>query len=88
MHVNECCGSPPRRPAFHLAGISRPSVAVRCSPVLYDRKSAGAGLVDVPYRMVYAVATLDHVLLYDTHQPFPFACVANVHYAPLTDLAW
>lgn len=56
--------------------------------MLYERKSAGAGLVDVPYRMVYAVATLDNVLLYDTHQSFPFACVANVHYAPITDLAW
>lgn len=42
----------------------------------------------LPYRMVYAVATLDAVYLYDTQQAGPICLFANLHYAPFTDVAW
>lgn len=42
----------------------------------------------LPYRMVYAVATQDSVLLYDTQQKSPIAVVSNLHCATFTDLAW
>ncbi|ORY47570.1 WD40-repeat-containing domain protein [Leucosporidium creatinivorum] len=45
-------------------------------------------LFDLPYRMVYAVATLDTVFLYDTQQAAPLAMFGNLHYAPFTDLSW
>ncbi|SCV73773.1 BQ2448_6203 [Microbotryum intermedium] len=45
-------------------------------------------LFDLPYRMVYAIATMDCVYLYDTQQASPIAMFANLHYAPFTDLAW
>lgn len=45
-------------------------------------------LFDLPYRMVYAVATLDSVYLYDTQQAGPLAMLGNLHYAPFTDLTW
>ncbi|BGP09953.1 Chromatin assembly factor 1 subunit [Rhodotorula toruloides] len=45
-------------------------------------------LFDLPYRMVYAVATLDSVYLYDTQQAGPIAMFGNLHYAPFTDLTW
>ena len=45
-------------------------------------------LFDLPYRMVYAVATLDSVYLYDTQQAGPLAMFGNLHYAPFTDLTW
>lgn len=40
------------------------------------------------YRMVYAVATQDSVLLYDTQQKTPICVVSNLHCATFTDLAW
>lgn len=40
------------------------------------------------YRMVYAVASLDSVLLYDTQHRAPFGYISNIHYAGITDLAW
>ena len=43
---------------------------------------------DLPYRMVYAVATLDSVYLYDTQQEGPICMFGNLHYAPFTDLTW
>ncbi|KAI5480720.1 hypothetical protein MNV49_007647 [Pseudohyphozyma bogoriensis] len=45
-------------------------------------------LFDLPYRMVYAVATLDSVFLYDTQQAGPICMFSNLHYAPFTDLTW
>jgi len=38
--------------------------------------------------MVFAVATLDSILLYDTQQKAPFGYIGNIHYAALTDVAW
>lgn len=38
--------------------------------------------------MVFAVATLDTVVLYDTQQTLPIAMIGRIHYATLTDLTW
>ena len=38
--------------------------------------------------MVFAVATIDSILLYDTQQATPFGYISNIHYAALTDLTW
>ena len=40
------------------------------------------------HRMVFAVATTDTVLFYDTEQIAPFATVAHLHLATITDLSW
>lgn len=45
-------------------------------------------IIDLPYRMVFAVATKSSVCLYDTQQKMPFGLISNIHYARLTDLAW
>ncbi|GAP88212.2 putative chromatin assembly factor 1 subunit B [Rosellinia necatrix] len=140
-------------PIAHLPGHKKPSVSVRCSPILYtlrqnppvtqhitiDTSSAedpipalpepiakpSPAIMDpppppatsasdsdkstsskppnietsastvgpkptfaLPYRMVYAVATQDAVLLYDTQQTTPICVVSNLHLATFTDLAW
>ena len=40
------------------------------------------------HRCVFAVMTLDDVLVYDTHQATPLAIAKQLHYAALTDAAW
>ncbi|KAI9891760.1 MAG: hypothetical protein M1814_002510 [Vezdaea aestivalis] len=42
----------------------------------------------LPYRMIYAVATHDAVLVYDTQQQSPLCIVSNLHFATFTDLTW
>jgi chromatin assembly factor 1 subunit B len=42
----------------------------------------------LPYRMIYAVATEESVLLYDTQQQTPLCVVSNLHCATFTDLTW
>ncbi|KAK4207152.1 chromatin assembly factor 1 subunit B [Rhypophila decipiens] len=139
-------------PIAHLPGHKKPSVAVRCSPVVYtlrqsppvtkhitidtssseepipslpeplSKPSPAPSVMEpppppsaseassstpkglsletstqtpgpkatfaLPYRMVYAVATQDSVLLYDTQQQTPICVVSNLHCATFTDLTW
>jgi hypothetical protein len=46
---------------------------------------AASGL---PYRSVFAVLTLDSVLVYDTYHSRPLSIVRGLHYAGLTDCTW
>ena len=52
-------------------------------------KEKGLGSVfALPYRLLYAVACQDSVLLYDTQQAGPIAIFRGLHYAGFTDVAW
>lgn len=67
------------------------TIAVRCCPLFFELRPHDEDkppLIDLPYRMVYAVASKSSVYLYDTQQKIPFGCVSNIHYARLTDLTW
>uniref|UniRef100_A0A8C5KY45 Chromatin assembly factor 1 subunit B n=1 Tax=Jaculus jaculus TaxID=51337 RepID=A0A8C5KY45_JACJA len=87
-----------KRPVAHLPCPGKATLAVRCCPVYFELKPVvesdkashepSVELVSLPYRLVFAVASEDSVLLYDTQQSFPFGYVSNVHYHTLSDLAW
>ncbi|XP_021565334.1 chromatin assembly factor 1 subunit B, partial [Carlito syrichta] len=87
-----------KRPIAHLPCPGKATLAVRCCPVYFelrpvveaDRSSQepGVELISLPYRLVFAVASEDSVLLYDTQQPFPFGYVSNIHYHTLSDISW
>jgi hypothetical protein len=77
-------------PLCALSGLEKPSVAVRCSRRLYQsRESCQAnGWTDLPHRCVFAVLSLNAVLIYDTQQSEPLAVASHIHYASLTDATW
>lgn len=102
-----------KQPVGHLPGHKLPSIVVRCSPIIYERRALRqptirhpieegskapspnaedifeqTSVFDLPYRMVFAVATQDTVLIYDTQQQTPLCVLGNLHYATFTDLAW
>ncbi|XP_063303458.1 chromatin assembly factor 1 subunit B [Pelobates fuscus] len=88
-----------KRPIAHLPCPAKATLAVRCCPVFFelrqtvkdDSEQTSApppGLINQPYRMVFAVASEDAVLFYDTQQLFPFAYVSGIHYHTLSDLSW
>uniref|UniRef100_A0A8C2VC77 Chromatin assembly factor 1 subunit B n=1 Tax=Chinchilla lanigera TaxID=34839 RepID=A0A8C2VC77_CHILA len=79
-----------KRPVAHLPCPGKATLAVRCCPVYFElRPVEPAGeLVRLPYRLVFAVASEDSVLLYDTQQLFPFGYVSNIHYHTLSDISW
>jgi len=42
----------------------------------------------LPYRSVFAVLTLDSILIYDTHHTAPLSVLQGLHYSGLTDCCW
>ena len=57
--------------------------------------SAGANVVvptasifALPYRMLFAVVTMDTVAIYDTQQAGPVCMLTKLHYDEFTDLTW
>lgn len=47
-----------------------------------------ASVIDLPHRMIYAVATHETVYIYDTQQTEQICTFGNLHYAPFTDVSW
>uniref|UniRef100_A0A452EUQ0 Chromatin assembly factor 1 subunit B n=1 Tax=Capra hircus TaxID=9925 RepID=A0A452EUQ0_CAPHI len=93
-----------KRPIAHLPCPAKATLAVRCCPVYFELRPVpeagvlsdrggegrepGMELISLPYRLVFAVASEDSVLLYDTQQLFPFGYVSNIHYHTLSDISW
>lgn len=78
-------------PVCALSGLDKPSVAVRCSRRLYQPRQStqqSASWTDLPHRCVFAVLSLNSVLVYDTQQSEPLAVASHIHYASLTDATW
>ncbi|TKY60422.1 Chromatin assembly factor 1 subunit FAS2 [Spatholobus suberectus] len=77
------------RPAIQLPCASKAVVAVRFCPIFFKlRGSYSAGLFKLPYRIIFAVATLNSLYIYDTESTSPIAILAGLHYAAITDITW
>ncbi|CAB4283470.1 unnamed protein product [Prunus armeniaca] len=77
------------RPALQLPSACKPVVAVRFCPLLFSlRGSNQSGFFKLPHRIVFAVATLNSLYIYDTESVPPIAIFAGLHYAAITDIAW
>jgi chromatin assembly factor 1 subunit B len=82
------------QPAFMLPGIKSYATCIKFSPYLYKKQVTNnfnperPPLLDLPYRLVFAVATVDQVLIYSTECVYPLAVVGNIHYASINDMTW
>ncbi|XP_029980742.1 chromatin assembly factor 1 subunit B [Sphaeramia orbicularis] len=86
-----------KRPIAHLPCPTKATLAVRCCPVYFELRTKEGedgsiqtlpNVFELPYRMVFAVASEDSIFLYDTQQTLPFGLVSNIHYHTLSDLTW
>ena len=79
----------------------QPVLAARFCPKLFESNSdtaadrrqsmpAEGNPFDLSYRMVFAVATSETVMIYDTSGQGPLAVLGGLHFeaAPITDIAW
>jgi hypothetical protein len=55
---------------------------------LFERLPEDKPFIDLPYITVWAVITIEQVLIYSTRSVYPCAKIDNIHYEALTDLAW
>lgn len=81
-------------PCVSYAGLEEPSVAVRCCPRLFKMIDHGSNNSSAPplfagnYRIVFAVVTINSLLIYDTQHPHPLFKLSGTHYAAINDAAW
>ncbi len=80
-------------PVLSLVGLEDPSVAVRCSPVLYEfislpDEQLPPTVFRGDYRMIFAVVTVTAVYIYDTQHPYPLARLGGLHLACINDATW
>ena len=73
-----------------LPGMKTYATCIRFNPYFYEKraKADDPGHIDLPYRLVFAVATTDQILIYATDSVQPLAVVGNIHYAPINDISW
>ena len=58
------------------------------SSVASNEMSMRRGELNLPYRSIFAVLTVDSILIYDTVHSSPLCIAKNLHYAGLTDCSW
>lgn len=65
------------------------SQTYRQTPSAYAGSNLQTGSVfALPYRLLYAVVTMDTVAIYDTQQAGPICLLTKLHYDEFTDLSW
>jgi len=78
-----------KRPCFKINTNKKPAVSVKFCPKIFKKDpKRKVSLFDVPYNMVFAIATIDSVLVYQTQMLTPMYIVGNIHYAMLSDISW
>jgi chromatin assembly factor 1 subunit B len=50
--------------------------------------STSASVFALPYRMLFAVATMDAIAIHDTQQAGPICLLTKLHYDEFTDMSW
>jgi len=64
---------------------SKPSTPI---PVAHTSSSTSGSVFALPYRMLFAVVTMDTVAIYDTQQAGPVCMLTKLHYDEFTDMTW
>ncbi|KAH9925021.1 WD40 repeat-like protein [Epithele typhae] len=78
-------------PALSAADSLRPPTPMGSkpgTPAPPMTPTAPASVFALPYRMLYAVATMDTVMIYDTQQSGPVCLLTKLHYDEFTDMSW
>ena len=72
-----------------LIPSTKATILVRSSPVVYSlREDVEENFLGLPYRVIFAIMTVDTVILHDSQSRAPFMYVDNLHYDNLTSLCW
>ncbi|KAI0773000.1 WD40 repeat-like protein [Trametes elegans] len=65
-----------------------PAASKPPSPIPIITPAPTATIFSLPYRMLYAVATMDTIIIYDTQQAGPVCLLTKLHYDEFTDMTW
>lgn len=78
------------RPIAHLPSGNKPSIVVRFCPTVFARRdNAKPNPLGLSYRVLFAVATTDSLLLYDSDDlSSPVSSASGLHYCSISDVCW
>lgn len=77
------------KPFAFLPGLKDPpSLVAMCPVVFQNRKEKADNNLNLGYRYVFAVASTEDIILYDTESVKPFGLICNIHYSSITDMSW
>ncbi|KAF7309320.1 WD-REPEATS-REGION domain-containing protein [Mycena indigotica] len=62
--------------------------AIPLPPPPHSNLPGTGSIFALPYRMLYAVVTMDTLAIYDTQQAGPICLLTKLHYDEFTDLSW
>ncbi|KAF8501284.1 WD40-repeat-containing domain protein [Gautieria morchelliformis] len=71
---------PPRSPSSLTEPLPNPGAP--------PSTAAAAGVFALPYRMLFAIATMDTITIHDTQQAGPVCMFTKLHYDEFTDMTW
>ena len=86
-----CCPRLFARRANSAAAAAANSAATEGEGAAAGEGAGAAGgqwMGALPYRVIWAVATLSSICVYDSAEKAPLVIASHTHYEPLTDLAW
>ena len=76
------------KPAFMLPGMNESVTAIRFHPRLFSRRSETTALLDLPYTMLFALATNSSLLVYSSDSAKPIGIIKQPHLDTINDLSW
>lgn len=88
LYTRSAIKSQTNKPVMCLPFLKKPATVIAFNPNFYKLSDTSQSYLKLPYKLVFAVATSNEVLVYDTESVKPLAIIGNLHYTPLTDLAW
>jgi len=72
---------------FHIQS-TQPCVSAQGLTSSAGASTHTASMFVLPYRMLFAVVTMDSVTIYDTQQAGPICLLTKLHYDEFTDMTW
>ncbi|KAK5960887.1 Cac2p PWA37_001405 [Arxiozyma heterogenica] len=77
------------KPIMKISNLKKPALIISFNPNFYKIESTTRSeFISLPYKLIFAIATSNEILIYDTIKVEPLAIIGNLHYTPITDLTW
>lgn len=79
-----------KQPFLKLTGISDSAVAISFNPNFYNLSESpnAKQILTLPYKMIFAVATSNSVIVYETITFNPIGIITDLHYLTISDIMW
>lgn len=77
------------KPSLVISTNNKPAICTRfCQKIFQKKEEDQFSMLDIPFVVVFAISTMDNVMIYSTASLAPIAVVGNIHFALINDLVF